>query len=93
MQPIPGSIFLEEGEWFVQIDRGRRLAPGETLPTYVLALDVKSPEKFSARLRRQSPAVIARTENDTILLDPRTVLPEQEKQLLRILKSLLLEFE
>jgi len=66
--------------------------PGETLPTYVLALDVKSPEKFSARLRRQSPAVIARTENDTILLDPRTILREQEKQLLRILKSLLLEF-
>ncbi len=99
----PKQVKAAAKSWKRQLGKGRVIRsestvgggslPGETLPTYVLALDVKSPEKFSARLRRQSPAVIARTENDTILLDPRTVLPEQEKQLLRILKSLLLEFE
>jgi L-seryl-tRNA(Ser) seleniumtransferase len=66
--------------------------PGESIPTYVLALSVKSPDRFNSRLRAQSPPVIARTENNLVLLDPRTVLPEQDKNLLRIIKSLLVEF-
>jgi L-seryl-tRNA(Ser) seleniumtransferase len=56
--------------------------PGESLPSYVLSLSVKSPDKFLKRLREQNPPIIARTENDKILLDPRTVLPEQEGALL-----------
>lgn len=65
--------------------------PGETLPSYVLALTVKNPEQFNAHLRAQNPAVIARTEKDLILLDPRTVLADQENTLLSVLKSFLLE--
>ena len=64
--------------------------PGENLPTYVLSLDIPKPDQFLAKLRRQSPAIIARTENDRVLLDPRTVLPEQEPILLEILKNILL---
>jgi L-seryl-tRNA(Ser) seleniumtransferase len=56
--------------------------PGETMPGFGLSLAVKSPEKFMEKLRRQQPPIIARTENDHILLDPRTVLPEQEGALL-----------
>jgi len=99
----PKQVKAAAESWKRQLGRGRVIRsestvgggslPGETLPTYVLALDVKSPERFSAQLRRQSPAVIARTENDSILLDPRTVLPEQEEPLLRILKSLFPEYE
>jgi L-seryl-tRNA(Ser) seleniumtransferase len=58
--------------------------PGESMGTWVLALDVKSPDKFMARLRSSNPPVIARTENDCVLLDPRTVLPEQETDLLMV---------
>ena len=65
--------------------------PGESMKTWVLALDVKSPDKFIAKLRASNPPLIARTENDRVLLDPRTVLPEQDETLLSILKSLLLE--
>ncbi len=65
--------------------------PGESLKTWVLALDVKSPDKFMSKLRASDPPLIARTENDRILLDPRTVLPEQDEVLLSILKSLLSE--
>lgn len=65
--------------------------PGESLPTYVLALDVKSPDKFMAKLRASNPPLIARTENNRVLLDPRTVLPEQDKVLISILKSQLTE--
>jgi L-seryl-tRNA(Ser) seleniumtransferase len=63
--------------------------PGESLPTFVLSLAVKSPAKFLAKLRQQQPPVIARTANDKVLLDPRTVLPEQDQVLLLALKSVL----
>ena len=61
--------------------------PGESLPTFVLALDVKSPDTFLSKLRRANPPLIARTENDRVLLDPRTVLPEQESDFLRVIKA------
>ncbi len=67
--------------------------PGESLPTHVLALDVKSPDKFLAKLRGADPPVIGRTENDRVLLDPRTVLPDQDEALLASLKSILSEFK
>jgi len=66
--------------------------PGESLPTYVLALDVRSPDRFLSKLRDSTPPVIGRTENDRVLLDPRTVLPEQDSPLLMILKSLHSEY-
>jgi L-seryl-tRNA(Ser) seleniumtransferase len=67
--------------------------PGEALSTYVLALDAKSPDKFLSKLRDSDPPVIGRTENDRVLLDPRTVLPEQDETLLTTLKSLHTEYE
>jgi L-seryl-tRNA(Ser) seleniumtransferase len=56
--------------------------PGESFPTWLLSLKVKSPDKFLAKLRKADPPVIARTENDKVLLDPRTVSVEQEPILL-----------
>jgi len=63
--------------------------PGESMKTWALALEVRSPDKFMMRLRASHPPVIARTENDRVLLDPRTVLPEQEESLLAVLQSAL----
>jgi L-seryl-tRNA(Ser) seleniumtransferase len=63
--------------------------PGETLPTFVLALHAPQPNRFLARLRRLSPPVIARVEEDRVLFDPRTVLEEEEGALLTGLRSLL----
>jgi len=61
--------------------------PGESMKTWVLALSVKSPDRFMAELRKSDPPLIARTENDRVLLDPRTVLPEQDELLLEILST------
>lgn len=60
--------------------------PGESLPTFALSLSVKSPDKFLSKLRKQTPPIIARAENDQVLLDPRAVLPEQEPILLAALR-------
>ncbi|MCZ7570210.1 MAG: L-seryl-tRNA(Sec) selenium transferase [Ardenticatenaceae bacterium] len=56
--------------------------PGQTLPTWLLALALPSPDGVAARLRAQQPAVVSRIEDDRLVFDPRTVLPEQEESLL-----------
>lgn len=63
--------------------------PGETLPTYLLALSLSSPNQALERLRRQNPPVIARTQAEKVLMDPRTVLPEQDEALLIALRLIL----
>jgi L-seryl-tRNA(Ser) seleniumtransferase len=63
--------------------------PGESLPTHLLSLTVKSPNRFLQQLRHLDPPVIARLENDRVLLDPRTVLPEQDEILMKRLNELL----
>ncbi len=65
--------------------------PGETLPTWVLSLKVGGIDKFMRRLREQDPPIIARTEKDRILIDPRTVLMEQDSSLVRNLGKALSE--
>lgn len=56
--------------------------PGETLPTRVVALNVLAPDAFAARLRRNFPPIIARIEEQRLLVDPRTILPQDEEVLL-----------
>jgi L-seryl-tRNA(Ser) seleniumtransferase len=63
--------------------------PGETLPTFLLALESPTPNRFLARLHATTPPVIARIEDGRVVLDPRTILPEQEPILLSILERLL----
>jgi L-seryl-tRNA(Ser) seleniumtransferase len=63
--------------------------PDESISTYVLSLNVESPDKFLKKLRESHPPIIARVENDTILFDPRTVAEEQDSVLINVLRSLL----
>ncbi len=56
--------------------------PGETLPTRAVALSVPTPDRFAARLRQNSPAIVARIQEQSVILDPRTVRPEEEELLL-----------
>ncbi len=63
--------------------------PEETLPTRLLALSIPAPDRVAAALRRHDPPVVARIEADRLVLDPRTVLPEEEPALLRALMEVL----
>ena len=62
--------------------------PGETLPTKMLALQAPAPDQLAATLREGNPPIVARIEEDRLVLDPRTVLPEDERALLDQLQSL-----
>jgi L-seryl-tRNA(Ser) seleniumtransferase len=50
--------------------------PGETLPTKLVVLNVASPDDFLARLRRGDPPIVARIENDRVVIDLRTVIDQ-----------------
>jgi L-seryl-tRNA(Ser) seleniumtransferase len=63
--------------------------PGETLPTRLVALSGRAPNALAARLRASQPPVIARVAEGRLLLDPRTVLPEEAEPLLRALRQAL----
>ncbi|MBI3744155.1 MAG: L-seryl-tRNA(Sec) selenium transferase [Chloroflexi bacterium] len=58
--------------------------PGETLPTRALAIpgEGASLEQLARRLREAPVPVMARVERDMLLLDPRTVLPTENRALL-----------
>ncbi len=56
--------------------------PEETLPTWLLAFRVKHPDATVRRLREGDPPIVARIEDDLIVIDPRTVLVHQDEALL-----------
>ena len=62
--------------------------PGAALPTALLAIDCDSPNRVMAQLRQAEPPVIARISDGRVLVDPRTVMPEQEADLLNALQSI-----
>lgn len=69
---------------------GGGAAPTSTLPTFLVAL---THEKFSAdelltRLRQNPTPIIARIEDGRVLLDLRTVFPEQDAAILEALKAI-----
>jgi len=62
-------------------------APSSTLPTILLALTCYSlsADELADRLRASDPPVIARVEEGRVLLDLRTVFPDQDEALSQIL--------
>jgi len=63
--------------------------PGETLPTWLLALQLPSPDAIARALRSYNPPIVARIEEDLLLFDPRTVFPEEEETLLRGIEAVI----
>ena len=82
--------------WQEQVGRGSSVVatkstigggslPGDTLPSWALQLSPPgdgSIDSLAQSLRTTPTPVIGRIEDDALLLDPRTVLPDQEPALL-----------
>jgi len=61
--------------------------PGETLPTHLVTLAVDSPDAVAASLRQGEPPIITRIEDNLLVLDQRTVLPEQEAAMWQVVAT------
>lgn len=100
MISLPAELIQARAQrWVDVLGRGEVVAsrstvgggslPEETLPTHVLALNVSQPNSFLAALRMLQPPIIARIEAERVMMDPRTVLPEEEGAFLRGIASVL----
>jgi L-seryl-tRNA(Ser) seleniumtransferase len=66
--------------------------PEEGLPTRVVAIPAhgdRSVTDLAQRLRLRQPPVIGRVEHDQLLLDPRTVAPEDDSTLVEAVAAAL----
>lgn len=64
--------------------------PEEMLPTFVLALDLPHADSSARKLRQAEVPVIGRVQDGRLLLDPRTVAPDEEDLMLHTLKTTLI---
>jgi L-seryl-tRNA(Ser) seleniumtransferase len=92
VKPFKGLIKVIDGESMV----GGGSLPGSTLPTKLAAIDgqksTKGPsfaQAAAALLRQHYPPVIGRISDDVLLLDPRTVFPEEDNDVLSALTAAL----
>ena len=56
--------------------------PDQTLTSWAIAIACPNPDRVSRRLRLGDPAVFCRVQDSSVLVDLRTVLPEDEEPLL-----------
>ena len=84
----PGKLNLEllDGESVI----GGGAAPSAVLPTLLIAVTHAdfSAKELCARLRAANPPVIARIEEGRVLLDLRTIFPDQDANLSEVLNSM-----
>jgi L-seryl-tRNA(Ser) seleniumtransferase len=77
------SIDIIEG----QSVAGGGSSPEQSLPTWLLAISGNAP-KLERKLRASHPPIVARIENDRLVLDLRTVFASEEEALVLALRSL-----
>ena len=64
--------------------------PGSSLPTKLVAIKRKTgsgAEKLARKLRSQQPPIVGRIDKNAVLLDPRTILPEDGDALLHAVSN------
>ena len=83
------------GGWRTEIVAGTSAigggsAPGVEIPTWLVAIEKRglSPDALEAGLRRLTPPVIARIEQERVLLDLRTIAPDQDRLLAALVTAI-----
>jgi L-seryl-tRNA(Ser) seleniumtransferase len=86
-QALGGNAILIKGETMV----GGGSLPGGSLPTMLVAIKSgnKDIQTISRIMRLRDVPVIGRIEKDKLLLDPRTVLPEEDKIVIKALEEII----
>jgi L-seryl-tRNA(Ser) seleniumtransferase len=89
----PGEIKSRAENWQKKLKMGEVLEsksmvgggslPGETLPTWVLAITVGHPNRLLEILRQNAPPLIGRVEDGRVLFDPRTVFSGSDSDFIK----------
>jgi L-seryl-tRNA(Ser) seleniumtransferase len=85
MAALPAlAVRIEAGESVI----GGGSTPEQSIPTWLIVIE--RPDVISAerKLRRNDPPVIARIEDNRLVLDLRTVFESEEEELRRALQAL-----
>jgi len=89
-RPLKGLARVVAGETMV----GGGSLPGATLPTRLVAIGEEGrkgkhniAQALSQRLRRREIPIIGRISDNLLLLDPRSVLPEEDRVVLKALQD------
>ncbi len=80
---IGPTVTVEPGESVI----GGGSTPDLTLPTWLLVAQNPEPNKLEKYLRQRDTPIIARIENDRLVLDLRTVFPQEEYLIATALKA------
>jgi L-seryl-tRNA(Ser) seleniumtransferase len=84
LERMPGvGAELVSGESLI----GGGSTPGQALATWLIAISAGDAVELERRLRLGQPPVIARIEGERLLIDLRTVFPEEEDQLAAALQA------
>jgi L-seryl-tRNA(Ser) seleniumtransferase len=84
LKAVDIAAAVKEGKSMV----GGGTLPEQSLPTALVSIKPPgSADDFARALRLSQPPLIARVENDLILIDMRTVFPEQDSLLVFIIVS------
>jgi L-seryl-tRNA(Ser) seleniumtransferase len=93
-------LWVEAGGRQAQVADGESMVgggslPGGTLPTKLVAIGVKEKgrkgsvaQSLAEKLRQRPVPVIGRIEQDTLLLDPRSVFPEEDSIVIEALREM-----
>ena len=94
-QALNGLGRVVEGETMI----GGGSLPGGTLPTKLVAIGEEGKRKhqntaqaLSQRLRYHKAPIVGRISGDVLLLDPRSVLPEEDEVVLQALQSVTVDW-
>jgi L-seryl-tRNA(Ser) seleniumtransferase len=96
----PEDIRIRAEKWIKFLGQGELVAgrstvgggslPGATLPTWLVAIKHPHLNKIISGLRMANPPIIARLEEDRLVMDPRSVLKRQDDLFLKNVKSILI---
>lgn len=78
---ISRNVRICDGESVI----GGGATPEQSLPTSLIVIEAENAIAEERRLRLNDPPIIARIERDYVVLDLRTVLPEEEEDLIQAL--------
>lgn len=88
-QKIAQNLQARLPSWEIQVvptcsRAGSGAFPVLDIPSYAVALHSNMAEELAKKLRSGHPPVFVRIERDNVLVDPRTLLPEDDREIVEI---------